>query len=555
MKTYDVLIVGSGATGGMAAKVLTEHGFEVLLMEAGPKIDHSDFLTHSMPYDFPFRGRGKPSKIREVGSSAAREITPFTGYYAEKNLHPFTTPPDNPWAWGTRSRILGGRTLHWGRQSFRLAAYDFKGHSIDGHGSDWPFGYDELAPHYDKVEAYVGIQGIKEGLPQIPDGKFLPPFKLQCFEHLMRKAARKKGWRQTALRTAQLSVPHRGRPACHYCGSCGAGCDIGAFFSTIAVTLPDAMATGKLALMTDAVVRDVLVDKEARAKGVGYYDRVTKDSREAHAKVVVLAGSTLESTQVMLNSTSRHFPNGLANSSGVLGHYLTDHFTAGEITGLLPELVGSEIVNDDGKSNGSYIPRYQNLDGRATDFVRGYGVMVKGGSRIFPGHANLIPGFGEEYKRRIKEYHPAVVHVYARGEPMPVYDSYVEIDKNVVDAWDIPVLRINYKRTDNDRKMLKHAFQTLQELMHTAGAEILQEREFLSTPGSIAHEMGTARMGADPKTSVLNKYCQAHDVPNLFVVDGAAWPSAGCQNPTQTMLAVSWRASDYLAEQARKGDL
>ena len=504
---------------------------------------------------FLFAGRGSPSKIREEGAHAAREITPFTGYYAEKNLHPFTTPPNKPWHWGMRSRILGGRTLHWGRQSFRLAEYDFNAHSIDGQGADWPFRYEDLAPYYDKVEEYVGIQGIKEGLPQIPDGKFLPPFELQCFEHLMRKAARKKGWRLTPLRTAQLSVPHRGRPACHYCGSCGAGCDVGAFFSTIAVTLPDAIATGKLTLMTDSVVRHVLVDKEARAKGVGYYDRVTKDYREAHAKVVVLAASTLESTQVLLNSTSRHFANGLANSSGVLGHYLTDHFTAGEIIGLLPELVGSEIVNDDGKSNGSYIPRYQNLNGRDSDFVRGYGIMVKGGSSIFPGHANLIPGFGEEYKRHIKKYHPAVLRVYSRGEALPVYDSYVEIDENVVDAWDIPVLRISYRRTDNDYKMLKHAFQTMQELMQTAGAEILRERAFLTTPGQVSHEMGTARMGNDPKTSIVNGYCQAHDVPNLFVVDGACWPSAGCQNPTETMLAVSWRASDYLAEQARTGAL
>ena len=553
MKTYDVLVIGSGATGGMVAKVLTEYGLEVLLLEGGPSIKSSQFLTHAMPYDFPFRGRGSPKKIRADGEQAARESTPFPGYYAEKSLHPYTTPPGNPFDWSYRSRILGGRSLHWGRQSFRLAEYDFKAASKDGYGVDWPFTYQDLEPYYDKVEEYIGVQGMKEGLPQIPDGKFLPPFAFNCFEHLMRKAARKKNWRLTALRTAQLSRNHRGRPACHYCGSCGSGCDIGAFFSSVAVTLPDALATGKLTLMTDAPVRHVIVDKEGRAKGVGYVDSVSKVDREAYAKVVVLAAGTLESTRIMLNSVSRFYPNGLANSSGVLGHYLTDHFTAGTVVGVLPELVGSKILNDDGKSNGSYIPRFRNLESRHPKFIRGYGIMVKGGSRIFPGHTSSIDGFGADYKKQIKKLHPAVVRVYARGEPLQTFESYVEIDKEVVDAWGIPVLKIHYHRTDNAKHMLSDAFQQLQELMHAAGAEILHEDESLTTPGAVIHEMGTTRMGNDPKTSVLNKYNQSHDIKNLFVVDGGSWPSSTCQNPTQTMLAIAWRASDYLAEQFPTG--
>ena len=432
-----------------------------------------------------------------------------------------------------------------------MAEYDFKGETSDGYDVDWPFSYQDLEPYYDKVEDYIGVQGFAEGLPQIPDGNFLPPFAYNCFEHLMRKAARKQGWRMTALRTAQLSRAHRGRPSCHYCGNCGTGCDVGAFFSTPAVTLPDAQATGKLTLLTDSVVSHVLVNEEARAKGVGYFHRETKVYREAFAKVVVLAGSTLESAHLMLNSTSPHYRTGLANSSGVVGHYLLDHLELGRIQAVLPELLGNEILDEDGKSNGSYIPRYQNVDSRHPDFIRGYAIMVKGGASIFPGHSRHIDGFGAEYKRRIKEMHPAAVNVYARGEGLARFDSYVEIDKNVVDNWGIPVLRINYKRSDNDRKMLPHAVQSLKELLRAAGAEIIHEDNTLSEPGNVDHHTGTVRMGNDPKTSALNQYSQAHDMNNLFVIDGACWPSSGCQNPTLTMLAVAWRASDYLAEQFR----
>ena len=558
-REYDVLVVGSGAAGGMAAKVLTEHGLEVLVLEAGPSIKNTDFLTHAMPYDFPFRGRGNPQVIRKDGPLAAREQTPFSGYYAKESEHPYTNAPTSgpqkPYKWTGRSRILGGRTLHWGRQSFRLAEFDFKAASIDGFGVDWPFTYADLAPYYDKVEDYVGIQGFKEGLPQIPDGRFLPPFAYNCFEHLIRKAAARKGWRMTALRTAQLSRYHRGRPPCHYCGSCGSGCDIGAFFSSIAVTLPDAAKTGKLTLLTDAVVREVVVDTEGRVRGVSYIDRKSKVERKVRAKVVVLAAGTLESTRILLNSVSRFHPQGMANGSGVLGHYLTDHFTAGQVIGVLPELVGSKIRNDDGKANGSYIPRYSNLGSRHPKFIRGYAIMVKGGSSVFPRHADLIGGFGAGYKKRIKELHPAVVRVYARGEALQIFDSYVEIDREVVDAWGIPVLKFHYKRTDNDYHMLDDAFQNLQELMHEAGAEILSEDKSLSAPGRIIHEMGTTRMGEDPRTSVLNQFCQAHEVSNLFVMDGGCWPSSACQNPTETILAIAWRSSDFLAEQFRTGDL
>jgi choline dehydrogenase-like flavoprotein len=331
------------------------------------------------------------------------------------------------------------------------------------------------------------------------------------------------------------------------------GCDVGAFFSTPAVTLPDALATGKLTLRTDAVVRHVVVDKEGRPKGVGFFDRQSKVYQEAHAKVVVLAASTLESTRIMLNSRSRFHPNGLANSSGVLGHYLTDHFTAGSVVGVLPELRGPEVLNDDGKSNGSYIPRFRNLETRHPKFIRGYAIMVKGGSRIYPGHADLVGGFGAEYKRRIKRDHPAVVTVYARGEPLQTFENRVELDPKVVDAWGIPVLKIHYERTDNDRHMLDDAFDNLQELMRSAGAEVMHADKSLSIPGEISHEMGTTRMGKDPKTSILNRFNQAHDVPNLFVIDAGCWPSSACQNPTETILAMAWRASDYLTEEFRLG--
>jgi choline dehydrogenase-like flavoprotein len=447
--------------------------------------------------------------------------------------------------------------VHWGRNARRLSDYDFKAADRDGYGENWPITYAELAPYYDKVESFVGVSGSIENIPHLPDGKYLPPFALNCGERIVQKIAPTLGlgMRVIPKRAAQRSKSIHGLTACHYCGSCGRGCDVGAFWNSISDTLPAALRTGRLTLQANAVVRELAVDQNGKARGVLFIDRLNKKPYEAKARVIVLGASALESTRIMLNSVSRFWPQGIANSSGVLGHYLMDNWGGPGISGLLPQLRDRAVVNEDGKSAGVDIVAYRNIDSRHPKFIRSYTHEGGSGARMFPGYARSMSGFGSQFKKTVRSYYAAPIGFNTRAEVLARFENYVEIDNNLVDAWDIPVLKMHCRFSDNEFEMAKDAVENLKALFHALGAENVRVTTELMPPGAMIHEMGTARMGNDPKKSVLNKFNQAHDVKNLFVVDGASFVTSGGYGPTLTIGALAARASDYVITQLKRGEL
>lgn len=556
-KLYDAIVVGSGAAGGIAAKELTEGGLQVLLLEAGPSLNPArDFRTHRWPYEMPFRGFDRPGDREKFYPNQIYTDEYTRALYIEDPQHPYTTPTDQPYTW-VRSRCMGGKILHWSRNARRLSDYDFKAADRDGYGENWPITYADLSPYYDKVESFVGVAGSVESIPHLPDGKYLPPFPLNCGERIVQKVAPTigLGMRVISKRAAQRSRSINGLAACHYCGSCGRGCDAGAFWNSISDTLPAASKTGRLAVRSDAVVGEILVGKHGKPRGVLFFDRSSKKSYEARGRVVVLGASALESTRILLNSVSRFWPNGIANSSGVLGHYLMDNIVGPNISGLLPQLRDGEVVNEDGKASGIDIVPYRNIDSRHPKFLRSYVHEGGSGARLFPGYARTMVGYGASFKKNVRSYYTSPVSFNTRGEMLARWDNYVEIDKNVVDAWGIPVLKIHCRWSDNEIEMAKDARENLQALFHALGAEEVRVSRDLANPGAAIHDMGTARMGHDPKNSVLNKYNQAHDVKNLFVVDGASFVTSGGYGPTLTIGALAARASAYIIQQMKRGGL
>jgi choline dehydrogenase-like flavoprotein len=542
---YDVAIVGSGACGGWACMELARKGFKVALIEAGSRVDPVKSFHHHWPYELPFRGAGQPGLLRKhfKGSNEFNYRIMI-----DDRENPYTTPDGKPFSW-KRSRVLGGRTLHWGRCSDRMSELEFKAASHDGYGEDWPISYQDLAPYYDRVERFIGVSGAAENLPQFPDGVFQPPMNLNCAETIFNAACKKLDLPATPRRHAQLTRTLNNRPPCHYCGNCVNGCDVGAMFNTVAVTLPPALKTGNVTVLCDSVVSKVLTNSENRASGVRYIERFTNREIDIDARIVILAGSSLENTRMLLNSSN----GGLANSSGVLGHYLMDQVAGAAVSGFLPILKGGPIRNDDGKASGLYIPNFRNLTKGNSKFIRGYAMSASGGAAEFPAFATNLPGFGSSYKKEVNRLYPSAARVWlSGGEMLARKENFAELDPVIKDKWGIPVLRITCTHSDNDRSIYADFFERAKELFHAAGGEITEAEPRIGIPGALMHEVGSSRMGADPKTSVLDSFCRTHDIPNLYVFGGGAFVTTGDKHPTLTMMALAARGCDHLIDAARR---
>jgi choline dehydrogenase-like flavoprotein len=559
-KMYDVCVIGSGAGGGTAAKILTEGGLSVVLLEAGPPVNpEKDYKMLMWPYELPHRGIG-------VGGHAAENFGEFLAPNGAWNIEgePYTSAPGSNFQW-FRSRIVGGRTNHWGRIALRFAPIDFKSGTRDGLGDDWPITYEDLAPYYDKVESYIGVFGTREGVSSAPDGMFLPPPKPRCTDLIVKKACDKIGIICIPSRLAILTRSVNGRLPCHYCGQCGRGCVTASNFSSSQVMIPPAMKTGKLTMITGAMAREVLLGKDGKAEGVSYIDKATRTEKRVNARAVVLAASACESARLLLNSKSTQFPDGIANSSGVVGRYLTDS-VGSDGWGIIPQLEKMPPHNHDGVGGmHMYIPWWK-FD-RKNDFPRGYHIEF-GGGREMPGVGEFDDllheeeGYGASLKKRARETYGTGIGMAGRGEMIPNPDTYCEIDPVVVDKWGIPVLRFHFKWSEYELRQAQDMQETFRAIIEAAGGEyktttpISGQRPFgIAEGGKIIHEVGTVRMGADPKSSVLNGYCQAYDVKNLFVMDGAPLVTNPDKNPTLTIMALAWRASDYLLDEAKKGNL
>jgi choline dehydrogenase-like flavoprotein len=560
-KVYDVIIVGSGAGGGIAAYVLTKAGAKCLMLEAGSWYDTAK-ESHMMEwnYDAPHRG-------------AATADMPFGYFDATKNGgwqvkgEPYTNAAGTDFRWW-RARMLGGRTNHWGRISLRMGPYDFKPYTRDGKGFDWPITYHDLAPYYDKTEQLIGVYGTKEGVENAPDGKFLPAPRPRCHELLIQKVSRKLGIPCIPARMSILTQPLNGRPACHYCAQCGRGCATSSNFSSPTVLIPPAMDTGNLEVRCDAMVREILTDSEGLATGVSYIDKKTRQEQQVRGKIVVLAASACETARIMLNSRSHIHPAGIANSSGRVGKYLMD--TVGsDVGGFIPQFMGLPAHNDDGTGGMHLYMPWWNYDKQLRNqlpFARGYHIEFGGGRgmpdpEIFSGSEEFLGGgYGVDLKRGCRKLFGSFMGFSGRGEMIPNDDSYCEIDREVADEWGIPVLKFHFKWSQDEILQARHMQETFQEIIRAADGEVVDssgpEKNWgIARGGEIIHEVGTARMGDDRRTSVFNPCCQAWDCRNLFATDGAPFVSNADKNPTLSIMALGWRTSEYIADQWRKRNI
>ena len=538
----DVIIVGSGAAGGMAAWNLTRKGVKVLLLEAGQKFERSQFWSHVKPWEERDRRRRGESPPDWLGTARAES--------------PYGTPPGKPF-WLARVWGVGGKTNIWGRVSLRYSDLNFQEPAKDGWEIPWPITYKEIAPYYDNVETKIGVCGGDDDTPWLPGStNHLPPPNLRCGEVLVRKAAMSAKYPVVNIRRAVLTRAHNGRSPCHYCGACERGCDIGAFFNSFDYLLKDSLDTGNLDLVESALVEEVLVNDEGLASGVRYFDRRTGRERTVPAKRVIVAASAVDSTRLLLNSKSRQHPNGIGNGSDVIGRYLVEQVRV-QVQAFAPELIGAAASNDDGISGGHiYIPRFEPTD-EGRGYLRGFGIPVTGvGCASNARFAKSLSGFGLSYKQAVKELYPAVFKLTPYGEVLPYRHNRISVDGTPNDRFGYPLLRIEYDIGENERKMVSRMYDVVEEILHGMKAEPLPyERGAIETLGTSIHEHGTCRMGDDPRRSALSRYNQMHEVKNVFVMDGSAFPTATEKNPTLTILALAWRASDYMAEQMRLGEI
>ena len=556
---YDAIIVGSGITGGWAAKELTEKGLNTLVLEAGRTIvPERDYVEHVPIWELKYRDWDNRSE-RERTQHVQRECYYACDEYSHQFFvsdadNPYSSAPGKHFSW-IRGRQVGGKSITWGRQSYRWSDLDFEANLKEGIGADWPIRYADLAPWYDYVEEFAGISGQAEGLPQLPDGKFLPPMEMTCVELDLRDALAKHfdDRIMTIGRSAVLTRVHKGRAACHYCGVCHRGCITQSYFSSLNSTLPAAQKTGRLTIRPYSVVHSLNFDPQTRrVSSVRVIDAQSKNALEFKGRIFFICGSTLESTRILLNSATTEFPNGLANASGELGHNLMDHHMGSGASG---EMRGHEDKMPFGnRPNGIYIPRFRNVKTKHRDFLRGYGYQG-GGSREGWTRGMHMSGLGAEFKNSLKMPGPWHVSIGGFGECLPNHNNYVEVDKEKLDAWGIPTLKIHCDWSDNERAMSKDIASQAAEMLAAAGAKGIDVRQKITPPGLAIHEMGTARMGRDPKTSVLNEHNQAHEAKNLFLTDGACMASSSCVNPSLTYMALTARACDFAVSEIKKNNL
>jgi choline dehydrogenase-like flavoprotein len=551
--------VGSGITGGWAAKELTEKGLNVLILEAGRTIDPgTDYVEHTPVWELKFRN-WDDRDTRKKTQYVQREVYYACDEYSSKFFvsdveNPYTNKEGTKFAW-IRGRQVGGKSLTWGRQSYRWSDLDFEANLKEGIAVDWPIRYADIESWYGYVEDFAGISGQAEGLPQLPDSHFLPPMEMNCAEIMFRDGLKTHFDDRilTIGRSAVLTQVHKGRAACHYCGVCHRGCITGSYFSSNSSTLPAALKTGKLTIRPYSVVHSLTYDSGTRkVSGVRVIDAKTKVASEYKARIYFLNASTLESTRILLNSATTEFPDGLCNSSGELGHNLMDHHMGAGASGIMPG--NEDKVPFGNRPNGIYVPRFRNVKTKEKDFVRGYGYQG-GGSREGWGRGAMMAGIGVDFKNSLKAPGPWRMGLGGFGECLPYHSNYVSINKEKLDAWGIPTLNIDCKWGDNEHTMSKDIAIQAAEMLAASGAREIGVYQDISAPGLGIHEMGTARMGRDPKTSVLNAHNQAHDAKNLFMTDGACMVSAACVNPSLTYMALTARACDFAVTSMKKNEL
>ncbi len=555
--TYDAIVVGSGISGGWAAKELCENGLKTLVLERGKNVRHIvDYPTmYKAPWELPYADELTREQIKNY------PVQKRTGYtLLQSTKHWFVNDLENPYTevkrfdW-IRGYHVGGRSLMWGRQCYRWSDLDFEGNLKDGVGVDWPIRYKDIEPWYDHVESFIGVSGSREGLPQLPDGKFQPPMEMNCLEdYVAGKINTNFNDRKMIIgRTANLTEPRPGRTKCQYRNLCIRGCPFGAYFSSNSSTIPAAVATGNMTLRPFSIVTDILYDKEKkRAKGVRILDANTMKTEEFYSRIVFVNASTIATAFILLNSTSPEFPEGFGNSSGVVGHNLMDHHSGAGAEG---DFDGFEDKYYKGRRpNGIYIPRFRNVKEKRKDYIRGFG--YQGGASRDNWRAGIAEmNIGKTLKNNLT--HPGIwrMGMGAFGECLPYDTNRVTVNKEVQDKYGLPVPRIDCTFKENELAMRKDMVASAVEMLEAAGLKNVKPFDDIGAPGLSIHEMGTARMGKDPKTSVLNKWNQMHDVPNVFVTDGACMASTACQNPSLTYMALTARACDYAVKEVKKGNL
>ena len=555
--TYDAIVIGSGISGGWAAMDLTKKGLKVLMLERGRNIEHIKDYTTAMKKPWEFEHRGKLTEEQKRTHPVQKRDYPYTefneSFWVNDLDCPYTEVKRFDWYRGFH---VGGKSLMWGRQSYRLSDLNFSENAKDGHGSDWPIRYKDIAPWYDYAERFAGISGQAENFPHFPDGQFLPPMSLNVVEKSVKKRIEdhfKRSRIMTIGRVANLTVEHGGRGNCQYRNLCSRGCPFGAYFSTQSATLPAAVATGNLTLRPFSYVTEIMHDKETKkATGVRIIDTETNETMEYFSKIVFVNGSTLATTQILLNSTSEAHPKGLGNGSGELGHNLMDHHfrcgASGEAEGFEDKYIFGK------RANGIYIPRYRNIGNDKRDYLRGFG--FQGGANRSGNHTGIAEmDFGGDFKDLISTPGIWQMNLGGFGETLPNHNNKVTLDKTKKDKWGQPVIAIDCEFGDNEFKMRKDMMDDAAEMLEIAGLKNIKTFDNGSAPGMAIHEMGTARMGNDPKTSVLNKWNQMHEVSNVFVTDGSCMPSIACQNPSLTFMALTARAADYAVSELKKGNI